>query len=104
MSVFFYCFNVSSGDVQSSPALNCHQTDSLTPLLHSCGRHVNYTDSSQFDLDTNERKEFKLCVKQAGLNRGSAEPVAPRKPMFGTMVAREIGKASIAVDYRSRER
>lgn len=39
-----------------------NETDALTLSLHTYGRHVNYTNRSQFNLDTNERKEFKLNV------------------------------------------
>ena len=40
-----------------------NETDTLTLSLHTYGRHVNFTTRSQFDLDTNERKEFKLSVE-----------------------------------------
>lgn len=40
-----------------------NETDRLTLSLHTYGRHVNHTNRSQFDLDTNERKEFKLSVE-----------------------------------------
>jgi predicted metal-dependent enzyme (double-stranded beta helix superfamily) len=40
-----------------------NETDALTLSLHTYGRHVNYTNRSQFNLDTNECKEFKLSVE-----------------------------------------
>ena len=39
-----------------------NETDNMTLSLHTYGRHVNFTNRSQFDLDSNERKEFKLSV------------------------------------------
>jgi predicted metal-dependent enzyme (double-stranded beta helix superfamily) len=39
-----------------------NETDTMTLSLHTYGRHVNFTNRSQFDLDSNERKEFKLSV------------------------------------------
>ena len=40
-----------------------NETDSMTLSLHTYGRHVNYTDRSQFNLETKERKGFKLSVE-----------------------------------------
>ena len=40
-----------------------NETDSMTMSLHTYGRHVNFTNRSQFDLDSNERKEFKVTVE-----------------------------------------
>ncbi len=40
-----------------------NETDKLTLSLHTYGRHINHTNRSQFDLDSNERKEFKLSVE-----------------------------------------
>jgi predicted metal-dependent enzyme (double-stranded beta helix superfamily) len=40
-----------------------NQTDALTLSLHTYGRHVNYTNRSQFDLDTNEYKAFSVNVE-----------------------------------------
>jgi hypothetical protein len=40
-----------------------NETDTLTLSLHTYGRHVNYTNRSQFNLETNERKEFLLNVE-----------------------------------------
>ena len=40
-----------------------NETDTLTLSLHTYGRHVNYTNRSQFNLETNERKAFLLQVE-----------------------------------------
>ena len=39
-----------------------NQTDRMTLSLHCYGRHINHTDRSQFDLETNTRKRFILNV------------------------------------------
>ena len=39
-----------------------NETDQLTLSLHTYGRHVNHTDRSQFNTDTNERKQFIVNV------------------------------------------
>ncbi len=40
-----------------------NETDRMTLSLHTYGRHINHTNRSQFDLDTNERKEFIVRVE-----------------------------------------
>ena len=40
-----------------------NETDALTLSLHTYGRHVNYTNRSQFNLETKERKAFLLQVQ-----------------------------------------
>ena len=35
-----------------------NQTDTMTLSLHTYGKHINYTDRSQYDLDTNEKKDL----------------------------------------------
>lgn len=40
-----------------------NETDRLTLSLHTYGRHVNFTNRVQFDLDANLYKEFKLSVE-----------------------------------------
>jgi len=40
-----------------------NQTDALTLSLHTYGRHVNHTNRSQFDLDTNEYSAFNVNVE-----------------------------------------
>ena len=39
-----------------------NETDSMTLSLHTYGMHINHTNRSQFDLDTNARKEFIVRV------------------------------------------
>ncbi len=40
-----------------------NETDRMTLSLHCYGRHINHTNRSQFDLDTNERKRFLVHVE-----------------------------------------
>ncbi|MCP4333226.1 MAG: hypothetical protein GY785_11270 [Gammaproteobacteria bacterium] len=40
-----------------------NETEVLTLSLHTYGRHVNFTNRSQFNLETNERKAFLLQVE-----------------------------------------
>ena len=40
-----------------------NQTGRTTLSLHTYGKHVNFTDRSQFDLDSNEKKDFKVHVR-----------------------------------------
>jgi predicted metal-dependent enzyme (double-stranded beta helix superfamily) len=49
---------ISSGGIHKVT----NETDTMTLSLHTYGRHVNFTNRSQFDLGSNERKEFKLSV------------------------------------------
>ena len=37
-----------------------NKTDQVTLSLHTYGKHVNYTIRSQYDLETNEKKDFKV--------------------------------------------
>jgi len=39
-----------------------NETDSISVSLHTYGRNFNHTDRSQFDLETGERKDFKVAV------------------------------------------
>ena len=39
-----------------------NETDSMTLSLHTYGMHINHTNRSQFNLDTNERTEFIVRV------------------------------------------
>lgn len=39
-----------------------NETDRMTLSLHTYGRHINHTNRSQFDLETNERKAFVVRV------------------------------------------
>lgn len=40
-----------------------NETDRVTISLHTYGKHVNFTERSQFDLSTNEKKDFKVDVR-----------------------------------------
>ena len=40
-----------------------NQTERMTLSLHTYGRHINHTNRSQFDLDTNARTEFIVRVE-----------------------------------------
>lgn len=40
-----------------------NETDRMTLSLHTYGRHVNFTNRSQFNLETNERTGFKVRVE-----------------------------------------
>ena len=40
-----------------------NETDSMTLSLHTYGMHINHTNRSQFDLDTNARTEFIVRVE-----------------------------------------
>lgn len=39
-----------------------NETDKVTLSLHTYGRHVNHTVRSQYDLETGEKKDFKVQV------------------------------------------
>jgi predicted metal-dependent enzyme (double-stranded beta helix superfamily) len=40
-----------------------NETDRMTLSLHTYGMHINHPNRSQFNLDTNERKEFIVRVE-----------------------------------------
>jgi predicted metal-dependent enzyme (double-stranded beta helix superfamily) len=40
-----------------------NETERMTLSLHTYGMHINHTNRSQFNLDTNERKEFIVRVE-----------------------------------------
>lgn len=40
-----------------------NESDAVTLSLHTYGMHVNHTARSQFNLDTNEKTDFKVQVK-----------------------------------------
>lgn len=60
-------FNADEGDVVSIKTGGIHavvnETDSMTLSLHTYGKHVNYTNRSQFNLETKERKEYIVRVE-----------------------------------------
>ena len=39
-----------------------NETDNMTLSLHTYGKHINFTNRSQFDLESNERKAFMVRV------------------------------------------
>ena len=39
-----------------------NDTDTLTLSLHTYGKHVNYTNRSQFDLESHEKRNFVVRV------------------------------------------
>lgn len=40
-----------------------NETDRVTLSLHTYGKHINFTERSQFDLETNTKKDFKIDVR-----------------------------------------
>lgn len=40
-----------------------NETDRVTLSLHTYGKHINYTNRSQFDLESNAQKEYLLTVE-----------------------------------------
>ncbi|MDJ0957253.1 MAG: cysteine dioxygenase family protein [Arenicellales bacterium] len=40
-----------------------NETDQITLSLHTYGKHINYTTRSQFNLETNEKKDYKVLVQ-----------------------------------------
>jgi predicted metal-dependent enzyme (double-stranded beta helix superfamily) len=59
-------FDADAGEVICMKTGGIHavrnESDDVTLSLHTYGMHVNYTDRSQFDLETNEVKEFVVRV------------------------------------------
>lgn len=60
-------FNADEGDLVCMKTGGIHkvtnETDSMTLSLHTYGKHINHTNRSQFNLETNERKEFIVRVE-----------------------------------------
>ncbi len=60
-------FNADEGDVVSIKNSGIHavinETDSITLSLHTYGKHINYTNRSQFNVETNEQKEYIVRVE-----------------------------------------
>ena len=60
-------FDAAPGDVLCIRSGGIHkvsnETDRMTLSLHTYGRHINHTDRSQFNTDTNERKRFIVNVE-----------------------------------------
>jgi predicted metal-dependent enzyme (double-stranded beta helix superfamily) len=59
-------FNADVGDLICMKTGGIHavqnETDAVTLSLHTYGKHVNHTNRSQFNLETNEVKEFVVEV------------------------------------------
>ena len=60
-------FNADRGELICMKTGGIHavrnETDRVTLSLHTYGKHVNYTERSQFDLETKEEKDFILQVE-----------------------------------------
>ncbi len=60
-------FDANEGDLVCMKTGGIHQvnnqTERMTLSLHTYGRHINHTRRSQFNLDTNERKEFLVRIE-----------------------------------------
>ena len=60
-------FNANEGELVCIKTGGIHkvtnETDRVTLSLHTYGMHINHTNRSQFNLDTNERKEFIVRVE-----------------------------------------
>jgi predicted metal-dependent enzyme (double-stranded beta helix superfamily) len=60
-------FDAAPGELVSMKTGGIHQvtneTDRMTLSMHTYGKHINHTNRSQFDLETNEKKDFKLRVE-----------------------------------------
>lgn len=55
-------FNADAGDLVCMKSGGIHsvhnETDAVTLSLHTYGKHVNYTVRSQYNLETNEKKDM----------------------------------------------
>lgn len=60
-------FDAKEGELVCMKTGGIHQvtneTNQVTLSLHTYGWHINHTNRSQFNLDTNERKEFIVRVE-----------------------------------------
>ena len=60
-------FDAAPGEVVCMKSGGIHkvtnETGRMTLSLHTYGRHINFTERSQFDLDSNEKKDFKLRIE-----------------------------------------
>ncbi len=60
-------FKADAGDVVAIKTGGIHavvnETDRITLSLHTYGKHINYTNRSQFNLETNEKKEYIVRVE-----------------------------------------
>ncbi len=62
-----HAFDAGEGDLVCMKTGGIHkvsnETDRMTLSLHTYGRHINHTNRSQFNPETNERKEFVVRVE-----------------------------------------
>ena len=62
-----HAFDAAPGELVCMKTGGIHQvtneTDEMTLSLHTYGRHINHTERAQFNLETNEKKDFKLRVE-----------------------------------------
>jgi len=60
-------FKADAGDVVAIKTGGIHavvnETDRITLSLHTYGKHVNYTNRSQFNLETNEKKDYIVRIE-----------------------------------------
>ena len=61
-----HAFDAAEGDVVCMRDGGIHkvvnETDKVTLSLHTYGRHINFTERSQYDPERNEEKAFKLKI------------------------------------------
>ena len=59
-------FNAAEGELVCMKTGGIHkvvnETESMTLSVHTYGRHINHTNRSQFDLESDTRKEFRVEV------------------------------------------
>ncbi len=60
-------FNANEGELVCMKTDGIHkvtnETERMMLSLHTYGRHVNYTNRSRYDLDSNEKKEFIVRIE-----------------------------------------
>ena len=61
-----HAFDAAPGELVSMKTGGIHmvtnETDQMTLSLHTYGMHINHTNRSQFNLETNEKKDFYVRV------------------------------------------
>jgi len=62
-----HAFDAAPGELVCMKTGGIHkvtnETGTMTLSLHTYGRHINFTERSQFDLATREKKDFKLRIE-----------------------------------------
>lgn len=62
-----HAFDAAPGELVCMKTGGIHkvtnETDEMTLSLHTYGRHINHTDRAQFNLETNEKQDFKLHIE-----------------------------------------